>query len=95
MKTPHKHADLIKQWADGAEVQFKYKTTGLWTDTKEPRWVVNTEYRLKPETVKYRLYLYKYQEDLSVVSCVSGRQEIAQALKGFVRWLSDWQEVEV
>jgi len=22
MKTPHKHAELIKAWADGAEIEF-------------------------------------------------------------------------
>lgn len=47
MKTPHKHADLIKAWADGAEIQYRY--TGVWTDVNRPAWNEVVEYRIKPE----------------------------------------------
>ena len=48
---PHKHAELIKAWADGAEIEEKY--TGL----EENRWYEFSgywdadeyEYRIKPE----------------------------------------------
>lgn len=49
---PHKHADLIKQWADGAEIQ--YYAGGTWYSTPNastpggPSWCVDTEYRVKP-----------------------------------------------
>jgi hypothetical protein len=26
MKTPHKHAALIKAWADGADIELSFKT---------------------------------------------------------------------
>lgn len=50
---PHKHAELIKAWADGAEIQDRYKFGyGDWTDwvdNDEPTWQFDHEYRIKPE----------------------------------------------
>ena len=48
MKTPHKHADCIKAWADGSEIQFKNATTGVWEETN-PSWSTHIEYRIKPK----------------------------------------------
>lgn len=50
-KTPHKHAELIKAWADGATIQFHNSIVGKWFDCKdnEPEWISNLEYRIKPE----------------------------------------------
>lgn len=45
--TPHKHSDLIKAWADGAEVQYK-SSVGGWYDMSQPSWSERGEYRLKP-----------------------------------------------
>lgn len=50
MKTPHKHADLIKAWADGAEIQFRYNVNIPWADAVGPQWWEHDcEFRLKPE----------------------------------------------
>ena len=51
MKTPHKHAELIKAWADGAEIQFYDVLTGSWKDCKGEifLWHPTSEYRIKPE----------------------------------------------
>jgi hypothetical protein len=43
---PHKHADLIKAWADGAEIEWKDRD-GFW-EVGEPSWNVDSEYRIKP-----------------------------------------------
>lgn len=49
MKTPHKHAELIKAWADGAEIQFRYPN-GAWIDAAAPSFQdPRAEYRVKPE----------------------------------------------
>jgi hypothetical protein len=45
---PHKHADLIKQWADGAQIQSRNSNYEPWKDNCLPIWVKDTEYRLKP-----------------------------------------------
>jgi hypothetical protein len=49
MKTPHKHAELIKAWADGAEIQYFSKYEDKWFDSKDPHWDAHSEYRIKPE----------------------------------------------
>jgi hypothetical protein len=73
MKTPHKHAAVIKAWADGAEIQckspkgyeddvnlacgLKSKVLWKWDTISKPSWDVSKEYRVKPEPLKYRLCL--------------------------------------
>ena len=50
MKTPHKHAELIKAWADGAEIEtLRCRITNNWCLVDVPVWYVNSEYRIKPE----------------------------------------------
>ena len=44
---PHKHAELIKAWADGAQIQ--YKSLGSWYDIYQPDWRSEGEYRIKPQ----------------------------------------------
>ncbi len=48
--TPHKHAELIKAWADGATIQIKHHESGGWIDTDSPQWG-DLLYRVKPEVV--------------------------------------------
>ena len=52
---PHKHAAVIKAWADGHVVQLQ-RTDGTWVDLDGatvrrciPSFDVNWEYRIKPE----------------------------------------------
>jgi hypothetical protein len=45
---PHKHAELIKAWADGYTIQ--YKDGYGWWDWDYPDWDGDDEYRIKPET---------------------------------------------
>lgn len=49
MKTPHKHADLIKAWADGAEIVIRWHADEPWQNCTAPRWDQDCEYRIKPE----------------------------------------------
>ena len=51
MKQPHKHAALIKAWADGAKIEYKSKFLGTWHlfDGQQDAWVDSYEYRIKPE----------------------------------------------
>ena len=54
MSAPQNHAELIKAWADGAEIQFRaVPGHGDWQD--EPRhllWDAFAEYRIKPQEHK-------------------------------------------
>ena len=48
-KQPHKHAEIIKHWADGAEIEVRYPNEGnLWRDCPNPLWSTVHEYRVKP-----------------------------------------------
>ena len=44
----HKHAELIKAWADGAEIEVYQPAFGRWEEA-EPAWHTSFEYRIKPE----------------------------------------------
>lgn len=47
---PHKHAKLIKAWADGAKIQVRFYGND-WQDIEcnKPLWITDYEYRIKPE----------------------------------------------
>lgn len=50
MNKPRKHAELIKAWADGAEIQIKYNDGWCdWCIGSSPNWLDDEEYRIKPE----------------------------------------------
>lgn len=50
MKTPHKHAEMIKAWADGAKIQFRFNEHIPWQDARcLGWWDKDCEYRIKPE----------------------------------------------
>ena len=46
---PHKHAELIKQWAEGAEIEVHYKSVDAWFSKSNPSWSESLEYRIKPK----------------------------------------------
>ena len=49
MKTPHKHAELIKAWADGTEIEFYSEMSKQWISTAFPNWIPDNKFRIKPE----------------------------------------------
>ena len=49
MSKPHKHAELIKVWADGAEIEIYNDMVNAWTYIPTPTWYKNKEYRIKPK----------------------------------------------
>lgn len=48
MNKPHKHAELIKAWADGAEIEAYSRFYEMWAPTDTPYWHNDSEYRIKP-----------------------------------------------
>lgn len=56
-RKPHKHADVIKAWADGQTVQFS-NGTGKWHDADPFNHTFNWHftYRIKPETSDLEKY---------------------------------------
>lgn len=49
MKTPHKHAELIKAWADGAEIEWYDNTY------REHRWKTCPELFIWDEQIQFRI----------------------------------------
>jgi hypothetical protein len=49
MKTPHKHAELIKAWADGSEIEMYETLSGKYVPVKSPKWHESNLYRIKKE----------------------------------------------
>lgn len=47
-KKPHVHAELIKAWADGAEIQCYWIAHG-WLKCPSPSWREDRQFRIKPE----------------------------------------------
>jgi len=60
MKTPHKHAELIKAWADGAEIEIKFYEG--WRDCRPIDWNENAEFRIKPEPKPDMVYYGQLDE---------------------------------
>jgi len=57
MSKSHKHAEIIKQWADGAEIECHYKSLNKWYVVNDPAWSGDFEFRVKPKikwTPRYR-----------------------------------------
>ena len=40
----HNHSELIKAWADGAQIQFKYYEAGWVNCVETPAWGSDIEY---------------------------------------------------
>lgn len=72
---PHKHAELIKAWADGAEIQRRIIRNGenidepiisySWLTENMPMWSIHEEYRIKPAPKPnwYRHYMVMNEGD--------------------------------
>ena len=101
-KKAHKHAELIKQWADGAQIQFL--ACDSWVDC-DPAWDSFASYRVKPERtfIRYRVALMKYTpvniaqdklEDIFFTLSTDSNRFLEKSSE-FVRWITDWIEVEV
>jgi hypothetical protein len=102
-RKPHKHAEAIKAWADGKQIQFDDDDRG-WVDvlSNRPFWSEQTAYRVKPEPVKvrYRDYIWKGSNGQYLVDTVNTSESfntgIMEEQNNFVSWIhTEWQEVEV
>jgi len=47
MNKPHKHAEAIKAWADGAEIECRDADCN-WHMVNSPGWYDDVQYRVKP-----------------------------------------------
>lgn len=110
MGQPHKHAALIKAWADNPQLEFQFRGAGCqsnyWYDLSptHPDWSAS-EIRIKPKTIKYRVALVGIGGDGIGTAVVDNESQADHLTKGtgaglhtfgrFIKWLGDWQVVEV
>lgn len=95
--TRHKHYDALIAYANGAKIQFRNVDCDEWMDTHLPVFSPTGQYRAKPATLRYRLYLASLPFEYVNISCAytDDEAERCESSSSFVRWLGDWQEVEV
>jgi len=66
MNKPHKHATLIKKWADGAKIEFRDVEDDIeWRPIIDsPCWFNTTEYRVKPDLPMEELWVNHYPHSM-------------------------------
>ena len=55
---PHKHAECIKAWADGATIETWLKVDSEWQVIENPLWLEHRQYRIKPQPVIVKKYTF-------------------------------------
>lgn len=94
-KTPRKHAELIKAWADGAEIEFYSSSNECWIGSARPDWLDSYEYRVKPEAPVSR-WLNVYDPMLdhmpTPVWCNSSEKSNGNAVSGRIAVIEDKQD---
>lgn len=97
MLTPHKHAVIIKAWADGHKIQ--YKDFDDWINDESPVWCEDTEYRVAPTIAKFRrvqrFRLYKHIAGYGNISVQVATDDFFESDSCFHGWVGEWQEVEM
>jgi hypothetical protein len=91
---------VMQGFIDGKTIQYSPYDNGEWKNvSRTPCWEWHRyNYRLKPEVVKYRRYLWKTNDNLARVSATSEEKAVKSISKypSFIRWIdTEWQEVEV
>lgn len=92
---PHKHAELIKAWADGAEIEVKNED-GTWELTN-PIWHPNNIYRIKPEEKKpvvRWLWMTQRQEGWMISSYFASDEEVKSENSPYAWVKLDWSRTE-
>lgn len=98
MPVAHKHAAVIKAWADGAAVEYRTRSNLPWKLTgSRPAWNPEYQYRAVPPKIRFRLLIRQLgSSGRLVVSGVNDKtaERLAETHPTFVRWLGEWQEIE-
>ena len=81
----HKHAELIKAWADGAEIEVKNKNTN-WSDVCIYAWNPDAEYRIKPKqpVVRWKWAYKNNYGEWEETACFYRQEEIS-GTKGYTK----------
>jgi hypothetical protein len=88
-KTPHKHAELIKLWADGAIIEYYSESCSRWIEVavNSPTWSSNLEYRVKPEIAHKVGNVYSYNGSTYILARVSKKEICLVSLQNGNRYI--------
>lgn len=99
--------EICKAFADGEDIQWRWNRlpNDGWQNLQQydPRFLnvdlINKHFRTKPKTkvIKYRTFLSKFfsRDGVGVCHWEDNLKNPREKLDIFVKWLGDWQEVEV
>ena len=81
---------IIQAFAEGKEIQYKYKGQLSWEMCINPQWDYDTEFRITPEKKWYRPAQMREKNIINADSSEYGYNEKdVEQFKSFVRWLTD------
>ena len=96
-----KAAAVMLAAAEGKTIQYKDNSKWVTKPTNEMKfnWEMN-EYRIKPNTIKYRLALCLQPESMKhIIVCFENEEHLRTYNNyygdNFIRFLTDWIEVEI
>lgn len=92
---------VMQGYVEGKTIQYRYDEKQEWK-TLSPfsnwNWL-EADYRIKPEVVKCRRYLYKNGLGLPLVLVLNDwhrQPAVIENSPNFIRWIdTEWQEIEV
>lgn len=91
--TKKQHSEIIKKWADGAEVQFYHD--GKWSDILFPTFNDTVRYRIKPKIIRIALHSNSDNQAVPVMWDESSNFNEIEKYDSFIRWLTNEVDYEV
>ena len=98
MNQPHKHKDVIIAWANGEEIEFRNPDVHTqWIPIKDPAWLLDIEYRVKPEptenTITFRVGVGVGGDGsfYTITADNTTEEQAIQTNPNFIGWISDWE----
>lgn len=95
---PHKHAEVIKAWADGAAIEVRGEFTDYqwWTFQADyvPSWSAKNEYRIKPEPKPDEIRYFKITAGANLIYAIKETANIKIIWDGETGKLKDAEVLE-
>lgn len=93
--TSKKHCDIIKKWADGAEVQWYDPINKEWRDVECPGFYDEETYRIKPEIIRVALHRNGTDSGIAITWHDKFKFNEIEKYDSFIRWLTEEIEYEM
>lgn len=93
----------IAAWEDGKTIQFFDQSNDDWEDAVDPEWVIGTQYRVKPEGLKWTDLkvgdIIRYKKMSCMITCIDTSNDTCRHVCFNNKWYDDdyleyWEKVE-